>query len=65
MPRIESRKLQSLGVRLFHLRLAHVLAMDMADAARVAARERGGVGAAPGRMAGVEQQMHAAALVLP
>ena len=58
MPRIESRKLQSPAFDFAHLRFAHVLAVDMADARPIGARERRRIGAAPARMAGVEQEMH-------
>src|SRR5450631_3350943 len=34
------------GARFFHFRLAHILAMDVADAGPVTPRQRGGVGAA-------------------
>src|SRR6202034_2128331 len=44
------------GVGFAHLRLAHVLAVHMADARTIGARQPGGISAAPARMAGVEKQ---------
>ena len=57
LPSTASRKLQSSRRALRHHVAAHVLGVDMADAGTIAAGERSRVGAAPGRMAGVEQEM--------